>query len=352
MKKLENKIPKNIIQSKKFSALSDIIYSETVSKDDFSKINSNNVEIINKTNNKDYKTVTYRLKKFTIAENDIIFCHLDSLPELFFQLQKITKLSNLILITNQTDQAIDNSLYSKKPKCIKIWFSTNTTIESEDLRPIPLGIANDYAKKNLSLESFNNIPKKSYKKSSMYINFRESTNYKERSKLIRIFQNYDWVNISPANLDNSEYHDDLANNTFVLCPWGNGVDTHRFWEVLYSGSIPITKYHPTYKTAEKLPVLFVESYSQINQKLLDSFISKIDFTKQEYEQLDMIYWENKVFENKINSNTNEYVDILETKEETQLFVKNYVKRKNVAKKKKKIKYYTNKMYKIPNKLFK
>ena len=87
MKKLENKIPKNIIQSKKFSALSDIIYSETVSKDDFSKINSNNVEIINQTNNEDYKTVTYRLKKFTIFENDIIFCHLDSLPELFFQLQ-------------------------------------------------------------------------------------------------------------------------------------------------------------------------------------------------------------------------------------------------------------------------
>ena len=148
MKKLENKIPINTIQSKKFSALSDIIYSETVSKDDFSKINSKNVEIINKTNNEDYMTVTYRLKKFRILENDIIFCHLDSLPELFFHLQKITKLSNLILITNQTDQSIGNTLYSEKPKCIKIWFSTNTKIESEDLRPIPLGIANNYAKKN------------------------------------------------------------------------------------------------------------------------------------------------------------------------------------------------------------
>jgi len=352
MNKLENKIPNNIIQSSKFSALSDVIYSETVSMDDFSKIKSKYAEIIHKTNNENYKTVTYRLKKFRIAENDIIFCHLDSLPELFFQLKKITKLTNLILITNQTDQAIDISLYSQKPKCIKIWFSTNISFESNDLKPIPLGIANNYAKKNLSLESFNYILKTRNKKISMYINFRESTNYKERSKLIRKFQNYDWVNISKANLENSDYHKDLTNNTFVLCPWGNGIDTHRFWEVLYSGSIPITKYHPTYMTADKLPVLFVESYSQINQNLLESFISKLDFTEQEYKELDMIYWKNKVFKYKTGINTNEYVDLFETKEETQLFEKNYIKRINMAKNKKKIKYYTDKIYKIPNKLFK
>ena len=51
-------------------------------------------------------------------------------------------------------------------------------------------------------------------------------------------------------------------------------------------------------------------------------------------------------------NTNEYVDLFETKEETQLFEKNYIKRINKAKNKKKIKYYTDKIYKIPNKLFK
>ena len=41
--------------------------------------------------------------------------------------------------------------------------------------------------------------------------------------------------------DIEEYERDLLTSNFVLCPEGNGIDTHRVWEALYSGSIPIVR---------------------------------------------------------------------------------------------------------------
>ena len=40
----------------------------------------------------------------------------------------------------------------------------------------------------------------------------------------------------------SEYIESLKQHKFVLCPFGNGFDTFRTWEALYSGCIPIIPY--------------------------------------------------------------------------------------------------------------
>ena len=65
-----------------------------------------------------------------------------------------------------------------------------------------------------------------------------------------------------------KYHDSLKNYRFVLCPWGNGIDTHRIWETLYSGNIPVTKQHHTFSTSQELPIIFVDSYEEITEKKL------------------------------------------------------------------------------------
>ena len=45
----------------------------------------------------------------------------------------------------------------------------------------------------------------------------------------------------------------MSKHNFVLAPWGNGIDTHRFWEILYSGSIPVTKKHIIYDSFQNIP---------------------------------------------------------------------------------------------------
>ena len=47
--------------------------------------------------------------------------------------------------------------------------------------------------------------------------------------------------IQEPNLTKKDYLDALTNYKYIFCPEGLGLDTHRFWETIYAGSIPVTK---------------------------------------------------------------------------------------------------------------
>ena len=79
-----------------------------------------------------------------------------------------------------------------------------------------------------------------------------------------------------------------------MSPWGNGYETHRFWEALYAGSIPITKYHISYSSALNLPAIFVNDYKEITHEKLDSYLEQVNTTKINYEKVTMNYWINEI----------------------------------------------------------
>ena len=37
------------------------------------------------------------------------------------------------------------------------------------------------------------------------------------------------------------FYRQLSQSKFALCPSGNGFDTHRFWQALYLGCLPVTR---------------------------------------------------------------------------------------------------------------
>ena len=286
--------PKDILSSYNFARNCDFVYAENISTQEYKNFKDSK----NRVYFQSESMTTYKQTSFTLNENDIIFCNTDFLPNLFSDLKKITKLNNLILLTNQTDTMITKKIYDKKPKCISRWYSINVDYKNESLVPMPYGLSNDYSPKNLKHSDYRNIHKKNKEKDiSMYINFR-ITNYKERELLYKEFEKYSWVNIDSPDIEVSEYVNNLNFNNFVLSPWGNGVDTHRVWETLYSGSIPITKYHKTFSNLEDLPILFVNDYKEITYELLEEFTSSIEEDAFSNEKLTVLYWINKIKENK------------------------------------------------------
>ena len=55
----------------------------------------------------------------------------------------------------------------------------------------------------------------------------------------------------------------------VLCPIGNGVDTHRLWETLYCNRVPITIQIGDYKIYElykQLPIILLQDIKQLLDK--------------------------------------------------------------------------------------
>ena len=124
-------------------------------------------------------------------------------------------------------------------------------------------MANEYALKNLKKIDYKNININEDKKEMIYINFQVNTNYLERSKIYRKLKQKDYVFIDNPNLDLKMYIKNLNSFKLILTPWGNGVDTHRIWESLYAGSIPIIKNHITFKTLDGLPIVRSVSYTHL-----------------------------------------------------------------------------------------
>ena len=103
-----------------FMKNSDVIFSGTLSEEDFLKCNFKEPKIVHKENN----LITFINLEIEIEENDIVYCQLDYL-EVLFRLIKKLDFSNIKIISTQADRKINKSLFDKKPSCISKWYSIN-----------------------------------------------------------------------------------------------------------------------------------------------------------------------------------------------------------------------------------
>jgi hypothetical protein len=86
----------------------------------------------------------------------------------------------------------------------------------------------------------------------------------------------------------------ITEYTFVLSPFGVGMDCHRTWESLCLGSIPIVKARNFEKMLEDLPVLIVNEWGEITQELLDKTIQSFKTRTFNYDKLQLSYWINNI----------------------------------------------------------
>jgi hypothetical protein len=82
--------------------------------------------------------------------------------------------------------------------------------------------------------------------------------------------------------DNNYYYSQLPKFKFVISPEGNGIDTHRTYEALVAGCIPIVE--ECSKMREKycnMPILWTTDYSEINNSYIT--IKYNDMIDQTYD---------------------------------------------------------------------
>jgi hypothetical protein len=239
--------------------------------------------------------------------NNIIFCKTDFILEEFKRIKDIPH--DIILITGNSDYPIDESIFSLRPNNIKKWYAQNALVNDDILIPIPIGLENklesvrighgigyyDRVSEKESLLSRNNItiPTKKY-----YSNFNINTNYLYRSNIKSICENSQHIDWEESNLSLTEFFDKILEYEAVICPIGNGVDTHRLWEVLYSNRIPITirvDDFKLYDLYEKLPIILLDYENQLyDEKLLDEKLKEIKNKQYDMSLLYYSYWENLI----------------------------------------------------------
>lgn len=100
-------------------------------------------------------------------------------------------------------------------------------------------------------------------------------------------------NLLAVNLTNTKRTNNWKNITqysFVLSPFGMGMDCHRTWEALCLGAIPIVKTNVFKPMFDGLPVLIVNDWREITRELLDETIQRFKTKEFKYEKLTLKYW--------------------------------------------------------------
>jgi hypothetical protein len=130
---------------------------------------------------------------------------------------------------------------------------------------------------------------------TIYVNFTASNNLLIRQPLLHLLQNIQNVIFGETVFSETgrvQYLSNLRSNSFVVCPEGNGVDTHRLWETLYMGGIPIVQKNNYMKSLLlELPVIQVNHWNQLSDpEFLHKEWTLIQNRAHNYESLRLQYW--------------------------------------------------------------
>lgn len=161
------------------------------------------------------------------------------LLELFFEHQWPKRETPFVLITHNSDHAITEDFiqYLNDDKLVK-WYAQNVQITHPKLQPLPIGQANSKYEHGNTDDLVQEASKWRTKDKPLYVNFGDTHTYRKgvRQKIRSSIQEH----VIKDGEDNyKSYLKSLAEHDGVACPYGNGADTHRFWETLYMGGNPL-----------------------------------------------------------------------------------------------------------------
>jgi hypothetical protein len=241
--------------------------------------------------------------------SSIFFCKTDYLLSEFENIKRQN--NNVILITGNSDYAITDQILALAPKNIKKWYAQNAISNSPILEPLPIGLENklpsareghgigyfDRATLKESLLEKVNLNNKEPTK-LVYANFNINTNHNYRNPIKAICQNVSFIDWEEPGLSLNSFFDKVLEYKMILCPAGNGLDTHRLWEVIYCNRIPVTFKVGNYKLYElynKLPIILLENNKDLmNHSLVEKKYAECINKKYDMSILDISTLINKI----------------------------------------------------------
>ena len=189
-----------------------------------------------------------------------------------------------VWVSGHSDYPVSKELFERYESNCDVWFATNVEHAHEKLRAIPIGITNNTDESYLhrvygdvaAMVEVASQPRELCLR-PIYANFKPETYRQEREPLLEALSTLPWVDVAPpVNTPDGrrEFLRAIRNHKFVACPRGNGVDTHRLWETLYMGSIPIVRRCLNVAQWADLPVCFVDDWAEISGPGAPEFLEK------------------------------------------------------------------------------
>lgn len=204
---------------------------------------------------------------------------------------------NYVVVLGKSDTALDDEVASSLPPNVLRVYGNNLVSEDPRLQYLPMG--RDFR----SRADFMKIQPSSERTIQCYCNFSVNTHPVRRhiqtllaEKHFVTFENMG--HFGRYSLSRYDFLARLANSEFAVCPRGNAVETFRFWDCLYLGTIPIVVYEGRFHDELKdLPVLFLESPEEFatldKERLLEVREEMLERTYN-FNKLRLSYWLNRI----------------------------------------------------------
>jgi hypothetical protein len=242
----------------------------------------------------DYAQIPNNFDLNKLKDGDIIYCvsfkyYIDQLLELIKDTKHVT------IITHNCDDGVQND---NVPENILTWYGCNVRVIHPKIKSIPTGLENDkwfpHLKKKEKM-----LAKMKEKKTLLnlvYMDHRIYSNPIDRQQAYDVLGKKSFVDAvtedKVVNFDRYLHY--VYNHKFIISPEGNGVQTHRPWEALYMGSIPIEKRNINNTFYEDLPICIVDDWEEVTESFLADWLIKHHNTKWNMDKLDFKYWENVI----------------------------------------------------------
>lgn len=190
------------------------------------------------------------------------------------------------------------SIFKKRFKKV---FSVNSN--DHDVQSLPLGILDkmfinkfsNYAmicearKSSIipnrrSYSNFTTKPERTYCIQYLQTNLRDS-----KTDLVEINQCQEKWLVNSSRERYKEYYHNAMSSKFIFCPQGQGLDTYRFWEILYLGRIPVVVHNAVVDAFNELPVLVLDRWEDFEEKA-EQFENEFSLDKYNFQSLTRDYW--------------------------------------------------------------
>jgi hypothetical protein len=210
----------------------------------------------------------------SVEENDLVFLNLDYFEQFMNFITNNNPRNRFVLVTQNSDRNFSQEMYNAIDKFVNKIYAINATCIGEKLIKVPLGF-NDTA-----INYISNIEQQSEKNNLIYCNFK-ICHHPERKECFDYFGKFDWVDIYPEGMHNikqmpfTDFYNILKTYKYCISPRGAGIDTHRTYESIYFGVIPIVKRNELSDLYKELPILLVDDWKEITKEFLEENYNKL-----------------------------------------------------------------------------
>jgi len=233
-----------------------------------------------------------------VKEGDIVFVKTDYIYQGYFidALKLIKNKFTLISGISAHNVELGHSSYLDilNSDKVKYWFCTNPpNVDSLKIIGLPIGFEEkerEGGDQEVIKKHWDNKLRWEDKINKLYLSYHTLGNNPNRDKNIKHLSSLDFVHVERNKLPFDKYLGEAGKYKYTICLEGSGFDTHRNYESLLVGSIPIMINSSVKKVYKdwNLPSIFVDEWAEISS----------DFDPDEHDHL-----------NKLSTNVSDFLKI-------------------------------------------